>query len=75
MNNRLMQDIVNNMNNCGLGGAVLSLDQEKAFDHVDWSFLLQVLGLMNFGPSFQQWVRLFYIRISSHLLVNGEQSE
>ena len=75
VNNRLMQDIVDDINNRGLGGAVLSLDQEKAFDRVDWSFLLRVLATMNFGSSFQQWVRLFYSRISSRILVNGEQSD
>ena len=74
VNNRLMQDIVDDITNRGLGGAVLSLDQEKAFDRVDWSFLLRVLATMNFGRSFQQWVRLFYSRISSRILVNGEQS-
>ena len=71
VNNRLMQD---DINNCGLGRAVLSLAQEKAFDRVDWSFLLHVLATMHFSPSFQQWVRLFYSRISSRILVNGEQS-
>ena len=74
VNNRLMQDIVDDITNRGLGGAVLSLDQEKAFDRVDWSFLLRVLATMNFGRSFQQWVCLFYSRISSRILVNGEQS-
>ena len=75
LNNRLLQDIVSDMNNCGLRGAVLSLDQEKAFDHVDWGYLQRVLGQMNFGPSFCQWIALFYNDISSSVLVNGHCSE
>ena len=75
VNSRLLQDIVTDINQCGLGGAVLSLDQEKAFDRVDWAFLLRVLQTMNFGPSFCHWILLFYMKISSPVLVNGEQSE
>ena len=37
---------------------ILSLDQEKAFDRVDWSFLFATLDKMGFGPSFIRWVRL-----------------
>lgn len=74
VNNRLMQDIVSDINRRGLGGAILSLDQEKAFDRVDWSFLLRVLLAMNFGSSFRKWILLFYTRISSSVLVNGERS-
>ena len=74
-NTRLLQDIVHDINARGLGGAILSLDQEKAFDRVDWAFLLRVLERMNFGPSFRQWVLLFYTRISSSILVNGERSD
>ena len=74
VNNRLMQDIVSDINSRGLGGAVLSLDQEKAFDRVDWSFLLRVLSTMNFGASFRQWILLFYTRITSSVLINGQCS-
>ena len=74
LNNRLLQDIVSDLNNRGLGGAVLSLDQEKAFDRVDWGYLQRVLDRMNFGPSFCQWISLFYTGISSSVLVNDHCS-
>ncbi len=48
----LLQDIVNFSNSTDVGTAILSLDQEKAFGRVDWSFMLKILEHMNFGPSF-----------------------
>ena len=74
VNNRLLHDIVDDINHRGLGGAVLSLDQEKAFDRVDWAFLLRILQQMNFGDSFRQWISLFYTTIYSSVLINGTQS-
>ena len=71
----LLQDIINHSNGKDIGGALISLDQEKAFDRVEWSFLQRVLVKMNFGPSFQSWVQLLYSGIFSCVLVNGFTSE
>ena len=51
--------------------AILSLDQEKAFDRVDWSFMQSNLCTMGFGLSFITWVDLFYHRVQSAVNVNG----
>ena len=55
--------------------AILSLDQEKAFDRVDWSFLFVTLSRMGFGPSLISWVRLLYSDIHSAILINGFTSD
>ena len=51
--------------------AILSLDQEKAFDRVDWSFLRRTLCHMGFGPNFVQWVDVLYSGGQSAVNVNG----
>lgn len=51
--------------------ALLSLDQEKAFDKVDWAFLLKVLKQFNFGENFCKWIKILYNNISSRILING----
>ena len=67
----LLQDVVDYASSSGASVAILSLDQEKAFDRVDWSFMQSNLCTMGFGPSFITWVDLFYHRVQSAVNVNG----
>ena len=50
---------------------ILSLDQEKAFDRVDWGYMYATLCKMGFGTSFLKWVNLFYTDVQRAVNVNG----
>ena len=66
----LLHDVVEYATSSGTPVAILSLDQEKAFDHVDWGFMRATLSAMGFGPSFISWVNLFYFHVQSAVNVN-----
>ena len=66
-----MWDVVHYASFSGQPIALLSLDQEKAFDRVDWGFMHSTLVSMGFGQSFVKWVDLFYTDASSAVSVNG----
>ena len=67
----LLRDVVSFASSSRTPVAILSLDQEKAFDRVDWGFMRSTLVAMGFGPSFVTWVDLFYHRVQSCVNVNG----
>ena len=66
-----IRDVVDYCSLSSTPAALISLEQEKAFDRVDWSFLRSVLISMGFGPSFVKWVDLFYCNSRSSVNVNG----
>ena len=70
-NLNLVRDLIDYCNSKNLPPAILNLDQEKAFDRVNWNFLDRVLQRMNFGPEFRQWIRVIYTNISSACLHSG----
>jgi len=47
------------------------IDFEKAFDTIEWPFLLNSLKRYNFGETFVQWIRILYTNISSCTGNNG----
>ena len=50
------------------------LDIEKAFDHVNWSFLCSVLEKMDFGKNWIEWIRWCISTTSFSILVNSSPS-
>ena len=66
----LLRDVIHYVNENNPPTAVLALDQEKAFNRIDWDFLLSTVDHMGFGPSFISWVKLLYSNIRSAVLVN-----
>ena len=50
---------------------MVTIDFEKAFDSVSWSFLNKTLHKFNFGDSFIKWVNTFYKDVSSCIMNNG----
>ena len=62
---RFVNDLIEYMDNYNKCGLALQLDFEKAFDSVEWKFLITVLQQFGFGPNFIQWVKICYTDLFS----------
>ena len=54
---------------------IASLDAEKAFDRVNWTFLFTTLQRFGFGESFINWVKTLYTAPSATVTTNGMISQ
>ena len=70
----IVRDVVSFASRTGVPLAILSLDQEKAFDRVDWGLMHATIGRMGFKYFFLWWVSLFYSQVQSAVIVNGHLS-
>lgn len=50
---------------------ILLLDFEKAFDSLEWVFIIRVLERLNFGKSFVQWIKCIYSQPCAIIKNNG----
>ena len=74
-NVRLMYDVLFETKKQNIPGLLLSIDFEKAFDTVSWSFISDVLDYFNFGNSIKAWVSLFQKGSETCILQIGFMSE
>ncbi|XP_026420308.1 uncharacterized protein LOC113316311 [Papaver somniferum] len=51
-------ELIDSRRRSGKAGLLVKVDFEKAFDHVRWDFLDEILALMNFGEKWRKWVRI-----------------
>ncbi|RVX19161.1 hypothetical protein CK203_008803 [Vitis vinifera] len=52
-------------------GLLLKMDIEKAFDHVNWDFLMEVMPKMGFGHRWINWMKWCCSTTTFSILING----
>ena len=56
---RSIFDIMDLTDKKNISGLLIFIDFEKAFDSLEWNFLLNCLDVFNFGPNFKRWIKTF----------------
>lgn len=52
----LVNEIIDGLKKCSRKNFVLKLDFEKAYDNVEWGFLISVMRQMGFGEIWCGWI-------------------
>ncbi|KAL9963239.1 hypothetical protein ACROYT_G032418 [Oculina patagonica] len=70
-NIRLLSDVMEYLNANKTSGLLLFIDFEKAFDSLEWDFIVKALNVFNFGPNVKRWISIFYNGVQSAVINGG----
>ena len=71
---RLINDILECMDENDTEAILFSADFEKAFDSIEHSFIISTLRAFGFGPDFIRWVKTFFKNAESCVMNNGRSA-
>lgn len=54
---------------------VITLDAEKAFDYIEWKYMLTSLKYFGFGHGFIKWIEVIYAHPQAAIITNGDLSQ
>ena len=74
-NIRLIYDIIDYLNSKQRPGMLICIDFEKAFDSLDWGFMLKTMKSFGFGSDICHWIETFHKDIKTTVIVNGESTD
>ena len=74
-NIRLVEDIIEYAEQFNTDGLLLFLDFKKAFDSLEWKFMIKTLRKFNFGEQFISWVETIYNESTLCIKNNGHISK
>ncbi|CAN0871761.1 LINE-1 retrotransposable element ORF2 protein [Linum grandiflorum] len=68
----IANEVIDARKRSGRAGLVFKLDLQKAYDHVNWNSLFEVLEVMGFSAQWIGWMRACITSVYFSILVNGE---
>ena len=70
-NNHMIDDIIEFVDNEDEEGVIIFVDQQKAFDRMEWGWLNYVMECFNSGLKFREWVYMLFKRGKPCIKTNG----
>jgi hypothetical protein len=70
-NNRMIDDIIEFVDNEDEEGAIIFVGQQKAFDIMEWGWLNFVMECFNFRLKFREWVYMLFKNGKTCIKTNG----
>ncbi|XP_071695652.1 uncharacterized protein [Rutidosis leptorrhynchoides] len=71
----IVNETINFLKNSKQKGLLFKVDFEKAFDCINWNFLMDVMKCMGFGDRWRKWIFACLNSASISVLVNGSPTK